>query len=32
MSKKQSSFLNNWAEVGGPNSGIVRELSSGREG
>lgn len=32
MSKKQTSFLNNWAEVGDPNSGIVRESSTGREG
>lgn len=33
MSKsKERSFLNNWAEVGGPDSGIVRESSSGREG
>lgn len=32
MSKKQASFLNNWAEVGDPNSGIVRESSTGREG
>lgn len=33
MSKsKQRSFLNDWAEVGGPDSGIVRESTSGREG
>ena len=30
MSKNKTSFLNNWAEVGGHNSGIVRELSTGR--
>lgn len=32
MSKKQTSFLNNWAEVGGVDSGIVRETNTGREG
>lgn len=30
--KKEQSFLNNWVEVGGPNSGIVRENQTGREG
>lgn len=33
MSKqKQTSFLNDWADVGSPESGIVREAKSGREG
>ncbi len=30
MSKNKTSFLNNWAQVGGHDSGIVRELSTGR--
>lgn len=30
-SQKEQSFLHNWTEVGGPNSGIVRD-QSGREG
>lgn len=29
---KEQSFLYNWTEVGGPQSGIVRENSTGREG
>lgn len=32
MSKRNTSFLHNWVEVGGPNSGIVREVNTGREG
>lgn len=32
MSKKTPSFLNNWVDVGGQNSGIVRETNTGREG
>ena len=32
MSKKDQSFLHNWVDVGGPNSGIVRESNTGREG
>lgn len=32
MSKKQPSFLNNWTDIGSPDSGIVRESNTGREG
>lgn len=32
MSKKQSTFLRNWTDVGSPDSGIVRESATGREG
>lgn len=30
--EKEHTFLYNWTEVGGPDSGIVRESSTGREG
>lgn len=32
MSKKQATFLRNWTDVGSPDSGIVRESATGREG
>lgn len=30
--EKEHTFLYNWNEVGGPDTGIVRESSTGREG
>lgn len=32
VKQKQQSFLTNWTEVGGPDSAIVRENTTGREG
>lgn len=32
MAKTKKSFLQDWTDVGGPNSGIVRDSKTGREG